>query len=113
MSWRCWPVAADRDWNSPRSKERVTLNGKPLAGVVVKFYPDRESNIQLPIATGTTDEGGFYQLNVSKQQPGAVVGPSTVVVKWPVRDPPPRRRLPMSPYRLSTRSLSIARLNTK
>jgi hypothetical protein len=71
---------------------KVTLNGKPLAGVIVKFYPDSESTTQLPYATGTTDEAGEFRLSVSAKQPGALVGPNIAVVSWPVRDranPPP------------------------
>ncbi len=67
-------------------KGKVTLEGEPLAGVVVKFYPVSESNTQLPIASGTTDESGAYELSAGEDKPGALVGPNIAVVRRPVRD---------------------------
>jgi len=78
---------------------KVTLNGKPLAGVIVNFYPVNESsNIQAPMASGTTDETGIYRLSIDGKQAGAVVGPNVAVVRWPVRDrakPPPVPDVPI------------------
>jgi hypothetical protein len=65
---------------------RVTLNGRPLVGVIVKFYPESESTTQPPIAAGTTDETGTFQLSISEKQLGALVGPNVAVVRWPMRD---------------------------
>jgi hypothetical protein len=77
---------------------KVTLNGRPLVGVIVKFYPASETTTQLPVATGITDEAGVFRLSVSENRPGAVVGPNIAVVRWPVRDraaPPPVPDVPI------------------
>ena len=65
---------------------KVTLNNKPLAGVMVRFYPMSDRKEQLPIATGFTDQTGFYTLACRNNQPGAVVGSNRAVVSWPARD---------------------------
>jgi hypothetical protein len=78
---------------------KVTLNGKPLEGVVVTFYPDSDGAEQLPYAKGTTDASGVYALTSRTAQPGALVGKHRVVVSWPPkerRDDPDREpRIPI------------------
>lgn len=73
---------------------KVTLDGTPLSGAIVTFYPDVETIESPPYSRGTTDEAGVYQLEVAtaEPKPGAVVGKSRVVVSWPpdTRDGPPR-----------------------
>ncbi len=64
----------------------VTLNKKPLAGAMVRFYPISDRKEQLPIATGFTDDAGVYSLACRDNQPGALVGPNRAVVSWPSRD---------------------------
>ena len=64
----------------------VTLNGKPLAGAVVRFYPLSQEKDQLPYASGLTDASGVYRLTHAGKEPGALVGPNRVVVYWPSRD---------------------------
>jgi hypothetical protein len=76
----------------------VTLNGKPLPGAVVEFYPVvAAGQAALPFSRGQTDAGGRFQLTCDNQQAGAVVGKHRVVVRpAPTeRDPdaPPRRSL--------------------
>ena len=84
----------------------VTLNKKPLEGVMVRFYPISDRKEQLPVATGMTDAAGNYTLTCRKDQPGALVGPNRVVVAWPSRDlrevgrdgqplPPPSAIIPL------------------
>src|SRR5262249_41369202 len=74
---------------------KVTLGGKPLAGVEVTFYPDDTGASQLPYATGKTDGSGNYTLTLKDGKPGALVGKNRVVVNWPLpergnnRDKPP------------------------
>jgi hypothetical protein len=65
----------------------VTLEGRPLPGVKVAFYPDDEGKEQLPYATGVTDAAGVYTLTAVTNQPGAMVGKHRVVINWP----PPER----------------------
>jgi hypothetical protein len=65
---------------------QVSLNDKPLIGVVVRFYPVSEQKDQLPYATAVTDATGKYRLTQGDGKPGAVIGRNRVVVKWPSRD---------------------------
>jgi hypothetical protein len=67
-------------------KGKVTLNGAPLSGVVVTFYPDSEGKDSPPHARGTTDASGHYQLTTQDSRPGAVIGKHRVVVNWPPRE---------------------------
>src|ERR1700722_10658519 len=64
-------------------KGKVTLEGVPLAGVLVTFYPDTEGTQGLPYTRATTDEAGMYELADAEGKPGAVVGKCRVVVAWP------------------------------
>jgi hypothetical protein len=74
---------------------KVTLDGAPLSGAKVTFYPDSEGPEQLPYATGMTDASGAYTLTAVTGKPGAMVGRNRAVVNWPPRerggpdDPPP------------------------
>jgi hypothetical protein len=85
---------------------KVTLGGKPLAGVKVWFYPMTEGNNNLPFATGLTDSAGVYKLTSNNGQDGALVGNHRVVVDWPPRErnddrskPPPPQGPPIPvPY---------------
>jgi hypothetical protein len=59
----------------------VTLDGEPLAGVLVSFQPEKGRG-----STGLTDENGRYSLNYVFNVPGAKVGRHTVSVSTPVGD---------------------------
>jgi hypothetical protein len=84
---------------------QVTLNKKPLSGVLVRFYPVSAGKEQLPYATGMTDADGKYTLWHHDRQAGALVGPNRAVVTWPSRDmrnagrdkplPPPTETIPI------------------
>jgi hypothetical protein len=78
---------------------KVTLGGKPLAGVMVRFYPVVDGNINAPYATGTTDAGGVYRLTSRDGKDGAMVGKHRVVINWPPRERPvdPAKRPPPAP----------------
>jgi hypothetical protein len=79
----------------------VTLDGKPLRGVAVFYYPAVEGNDGLPFSTGTTDDAGRYTLTSSAGPAGAVVGQCRVTVSWPYRprgeaaDKTPGPRIPV------------------
>jgi hypothetical protein len=64
---------------------RVTLEGKPLAGVVVQFEPrNLNSKKLMPSAYGITDADGRYRaFRTGKKKFGAVVGVSQVRVTVP------------------------------
>jgi hypothetical protein len=61
----------------------VTLDGTPLSGVKVVFYPEAEGPEQPPYANGVTDDSGVYRLTAVTGKPGALVGKNLVVVAWP------------------------------
>jgi hypothetical protein len=74
----------------------VTLNGKPLPGAIVEFYPVvAPGEAALPFSRGQTDASGRYQLKCDNRQAGAVVGKHRVVVRLAPteRDPdaPPKK----------------------
>jgi hypothetical protein len=56
----------------------VKFKGKPLANLLVEFYPEGPTG---PRSTGTTDQNGHYTLVCDDQRPGAFVGTHRVVVR--------------------------------
>jgi hypothetical protein len=60
----------------------VTHKGRPVAGMIVSFVPQKETDSG--VSTGTTDENGRYKLTVFKTgQRGAVAGTHKVWVSLP------------------------------
>lgn len=58
----------------------VTLDGKPLPGVIVVFHPHEH---EAPLARGTSTETGGFVLAADDGGNGVVVGPYRVVVLDP------------------------------
>ena len=58
---------------------KVTLNGKPLAGLEVHFFPDTGR-----AATAITQNDGGYRLTYNHGVMGTKVGPNTVSFAWPM-----------------------------
>jgi len=56
----------------------VTLDGAPLAGVMVRFTPT--SGEKRTTSLGKTDAQGHYELRYSSQQQGALIGTHMVQV---------------------------------
>jgi hypothetical protein len=56
----------------------ITMDGKPLEGVIVSFRPDEGRT-----AAGETDAKGYFDANYVYQVNGAKVGPNTVSFEWP------------------------------
>lgn len=81
---------------------KVTLNGQPLPGVHVWFYPEADGNEQPPYATGLTDSQGAYTLTAATGKRGALVGKNRVVVNRPPGgrsdnpNPPPGPPIPVA-----------------
>lgn len=75
----------------------VKFEGKPVAGVVVTFYPVVAPGEPRQVySRGSTDASGKYTLTTEDGKPGAIAGKHKVVVSWPVRpghevakNPPP------------------------
>ncbi len=61
-----------------RVQGTVTLDGKPLAGVIVTFQPDSGRP-----AVANADSEGRYDLMYTNDVKGATVGQNTVKVIWP------------------------------
>lgn len=57
---------------------KVTLDGEPLAGVIISFQPDTGR-----AASDETDAEGHYDLEYRYKVPGCKVGPNTVSFAWP------------------------------
>jgi hypothetical protein len=82
----------------------VTLDGKPLPGVTVAFFPQAEGVEPSLVGRATTDGSGRYTLTGADGLAGAVVGTNRVVVLPPKTrrssdDPappplPPDRQIP-------------------
>jgi hypothetical protein len=64
----------------------VTLDGTPLAGVTVAFFPQTEGVDPHLVGQGTTDGAGRYTLGGTGALPGAVVGSNRVIVR-PAKTP--------------------------
>lgn len=58
----------------------VTKGGKPLAGVVVVFWPDAGAATTGPCSSGPTDDAGRYRLHTEQGDAGAVVGRHRVCI---------------------------------
>ena len=69
---------------------RVTLDGKPLAGVVVSFQPIQGGRQ----SSGETDDLGAYELIYLRDIQGAKVGKHRVAVGSSDLVTPPKKRLP-------------------
>ena len=54
----------------------VTLDGKPLSGVSVVFYPESGERS----STGETDENGKYSLRHTRKIDGAVIGKHRITI---------------------------------
>lgn len=63
----------------------VTLDGQPLPGVLVSFYPKEGGRP----GTGETDEEGYYELTYVYGEEGTKLGPNRVEVTtiWPDGEP--------------------------
>lgn len=66
---------------------KVTLDGKPLAGVMVQFHPLDQGRP----GSGVTDKDGNYVLTYDGGSKGTKVGPNKVEINtvWPDGEPPP------------------------
>ena len=65
-----------------RVRGTITLDAKPLSGVVVMFLPDKGRP-----AVANTDSEGRYDLTYVHGVQGANVGPNTVRIVWPDGEP--------------------------
>lgn len=81
---------------------KVTLDGKPVPNVVVRFQPDVAKGTTGPISEGYTDEEGRFVLRcASPAKDGAVVGWHRVVIEDPNEERPmqgqPKKKQPRIP----------------
>ena len=58
---------------------KVTKEGKPVKNIILFFKPDSGR-----AATATTDKDGFYRLEYVKGVAGTKLGPTTVLLEWPL-----------------------------
>ena len=74
---------SSKPYNTAPVSGRITLDGKPLAGARVYFFPihDPQSGpLSGPEAYGTTDADGRYTLETAFGERGATIGPNRVAV---------------------------------
>jgi hypothetical protein len=55
----------------------ISMDGKPLSGVMVAFYPEKGRP-----STAVADGDGRYELRYTRNVTGSKVGPSTVHLSW-------------------------------
>lgn len=67
----------------------VTIDGAPVAGVIVHFEPQDGVRLGLPPAYGVTDDSGRYRAMLRGQRPGAAVGLNHVRITPVERDGAP------------------------
>jgi hypothetical protein len=68
---------------NPQVRGAVTMDGKPLANVIIQFVPaptEQQPHLQSPLSSGSTDEQGNFELRLDNGQRGAVIGKQKVVV---------------------------------
>jgi len=59
----------------------ATLDGQPLANVLVTFVPETASESRTVRSMGLTDQEGKFELLAESQRPGAVLGKHRVLVE--------------------------------
>jgi len=61
----------------------VTMDGEPLVGVEIAFFPEPTSTTSIvgPFSVGVTDSAGKFELKTRYGEPGAVVGKHRVSFK--------------------------------
>jgi hypothetical protein len=75
--------ASSKPYGTAAVSGRITLDGKPLEGAKVIFFPihDPQSGpLSGPESYGTTDADGRYVLTTAFGEKGATVGPNRVTV---------------------------------
>jgi hypothetical protein len=79
----------------------VTLDGAPVANVLVQFVPNMDPTLQAPQSSGYTDEKGHFRLTCDNKRAGAVIGQHDVLV-FAGRSEDPAKRPPAIPQPYST-----------
>ncbi|MBT5018400.1 MAG: hypothetical protein HON04_06600 [Planctomicrobium sp.] len=62
---------------------KVLIDGKPVAGLSVAFYPDGSKGTKGPMSVAETSEDGSFRLTTAGSRSGAVIGSHKVVVSCP------------------------------
>lgn len=85
----------------------VTLDGQPLAEVMVMFQPKAGGRASM----GKTDSGGQYTLNFNSETPGAIIGDHTVSIRTPMENPDPNKKETI-PAVYNRKSMLLEKVNT-
>ena len=91
-------------------KGTVTLDRVPVEGALVYFFPIIKGEGPVPPSSSAmTDAAGNYELKTQTDVPGAVVGPYSVIVKYPtIGGPEPKRpKIPVEYTLLAKTPLTI------
>ncbi|MDG1873855.1 MAG: carboxypeptidase-like regulatory domain-containing protein [Mariniblastus sp.] len=67
----------------------VTMDGKPIAGVAITFYPEATESTSIvgPFSEAVTDSEGKFELKTRYGDPGAVVGQHRISFEYAGVDP--------------------------
>lgn len=77
----------------------VTMNGQPLPGVLVSFYPSQSG----PASAGVTDSSGKFNLHDRDGTPGAVAGEhSVMIITAPTESGAPAKETILPKYNTET-----------
>ncbi|VAX38777.1 hypothetical protein MNBD_PLANCTO02-695 [hydrothermal vent metagenome] len=79
-------------------KGKVTMNGQPMANVIVTFQPENNGGKEKGrVSIGKTDEQGNYELGYNTKSKGAKVGQHTVRISTVFENPAPDGNDPKDP----------------
>lgn len=86
---------------------KITVNGKPLAGAMVKFHPNpaNKKDNRSSSSVARTDADGNYEVQYVKEVMGAAAGPHLVDIRAPGQDG--RERIPKEYNRRSVLKVEV------
>lgn len=82
--WLRWDPNAAAHPALGRVTGKVTLDGKPLAGAIIAFYPEHGR-----MATALIEKDGTYEMKYTEGVLGTKLGPNTVHFSWQTGDSGP------------------------
>jgi len=86
----------------------VTIEGKPVEGILVQFLPQTRDGRRMPTSFGTTATDGTFTLTTHDGKPGAVEGPHAVLLADTLEERPAQGQRATRPPRLDTRYTTLS-----
>ncbi len=98
VCWAGWGCGSGDGPKVGKVSGKVTLDGKPLAGALVTFMPEKGRS-----SSGRTNDAGQYELSYTFEQMGAAVGKHSVRITTATTDnaesPVAQEKLPAKYHR--------------